>query len=149
MQAFSFKFLLRDKTFWAALAAGGLFWFALAIGWKPANFHLWFLSQPLLFLLPALIYPVLEEMAFRGLIQESLLTQPWGARQLAGLSHANIITSVLFTLAHFIYHPPLWAAGVMVPSLIFGYFRDKYRSVMPAILLHIFYNAGYSWLFGQ
>jgi membrane protease YdiL (CAAX protease family) len=44
---------------------------------------------------------------------------------------------------HFINHPPFWALAVFFPSLVFGYFRDRCDSVVPAITLHILYNFGY------
>ena len=37
--------------------------------------------------------------------------------------------------------------SVFVPSLIFGYFRDRYRNIVPAVLLHVFYNTGFVLLF--
>lgn len=49
---------------------------------------------------------------------------------------------------HFLYRPLPWAALVFVPSLIFGYFKDKYHGLSAPIQLHIFYNTGYYWIFG-
>jgi membrane protease YdiL (CAAX protease family) len=59
------------------------------------------------------------------------------------LTQANLTSSALFTTLHFTSHAPLWAIGVLLPSLLFGYFRDRHDSIYPAIVLHIFYNAGY------
>jgi membrane protease YdiL (CAAX protease family) len=50
--------------------------------------------------------------------------------------------------AHALTHPPEWAAAMLFPSLVFGYFRDRYRSVVPAAALHVFYNAGWFLLRG-
>ena len=58
-----------------------------------------------------------------------------------------MVQSVVFTSLHLILRPGWFILGVLVPSLIFGYFRDRYRGVVPAILLHIFYNAGFFLLF--
>jgi membrane protease YdiL (CAAX protease family) len=107
----------------------------------------WPLHTPMIFLLVALIYPVLEELVFRGALQGALYRQPWGRRSLGQVSLANLLTSLVFAGFHLFYHAPLWAALVLFPSLIFGYFRDRYQSVVPAIVLHVFYNAGYFWLF--
>ncbi|WP_127471386.1 JDVT-CTERM system glutamic-type intramembrane protease MrtJ [Thiomicrorhabdus aquaedulcis] len=96
--------------------------------------------------------PVLEELIFRGLIQQKLTHQAWLTRFfntntalntlcIGGISAANLVTSLLFTSLHFLYHPPLLALGVLVPSLIFGWFFDRYHCVVPAILLHSVYNA--------
>ncbi len=67
--------------------------------------------------------------------------------QYLGLSKANLLTSLLFAGAHLFVQSPLWAAAVIVPSLIFGAFRDRYKSVDPAIILHSFYNLGYFLIF--
>jgi membrane protease YdiL (CAAX protease family) len=32
---------------------------------------------------------------------------------------------------------------VFAPSLVFGYFRERYGSIAPGAVLHVFYNAGY------
>ena len=63
--------------------------------------------------------------------------------------HANLLTSLLFTALHFINHAPLWAAAVFFPSLVFGFFKDRTGKLAAPIILHVFYNSGYFWLFGQ
>ena len=114
---------LADPRFLLALAAGFAFWAALAS--------------------VVLLQPVVEELLFRGLLQGWLAEKPWGRRQLAGFTLANLAAALAFTALHFVNHPPLWAAGVLLPALLFGYFRDRHDSVLPAIALHVFYNAGY------
>ena len=138
--------MLRDWTFHAALLAALLFW-ALLYAFTTPDIHWdWPLRAPWLFLWPALFYPVLEEIIFRGLVQDlahrHLRAWRWGP-----ISHANLYTSLLFTALHFIHQPPLWAAAVIFPSLVFGYFKDKYHGLTAPILLHVFYNAGFFWLF--
>jgi len=129
---------LADPRFALALLAGVGFWLALAwLGLKPPVHGLAALLS--LVLLQALV----EELLFRGLLQGWLAAKPWGRIQLAGFTLANLAASLLFTALHFAGHPPLWAAGVLLPSLLFGYFRDRHDSVLPAIALHVFYNAGY------
>jgi hypothetical protein len=56
-----------------------------------------------------LLQPVVEELLFRGLLQGHLLA--WSSRRhhVAGLTVANILTAVAFTVLHFGSHPPLWA----------------------------------------
>lgn len=98
--------------------------------------------------MPALVFPVLEELAFRGFLQSTLYGTHWGAQTKLGISHANVLTSVAFAAMHLMQHSPLWAVLTIFPSLIFGFFRDRYGSTTPSIVLHIFYNAGYFWLFG-
>ena len=129
---------LADPRFALALAAGVLFWLALAwLGMTgPA------LGLAALFSL-VLLQPLVEELLFRGLLQGWLVAKPWGRHQFGGFTLANLLTALLFTALHFIAHPPLWAAGVLLPALLFGYFRDRHDSVAPAIALHVFYNAGY------
>lgn len=129
---------LADPRFALALAAGVAFWLALA----------WFDAAPPAYGAAALaslvlLQPVVEELLFRGLLQGWLAEKSWGRRQFGGFTAANLAVSLAFTALHFVNHPPLWAAGVLLPSLLFGYFRDRHDSVLPAIALHVFYNAGY------
>ena len=94
-----------------------------------------------------LIYPVLEEIVFRGAIQGFLLKKI-GGKNWYGISLANIITSVLFSLSHLLFRSPLTALLVFIPSLTFGYFRDRHHKLISPIFLHVFFNTGYFWLFG-
>ena len=138
--------LWQDPLFLAALAAGPACWLVLQFVLQPAIQWDWPLSSPWPFVLPVLCYPVLEEIVFRGLIQE-LVSDYLSRQSLGPLSVANLLTSVLFTALHFLYHPPLWAALVFFPSLVFGFFKDRTRQLTAPIILHIFYNAGFVWLF--
>jgi len=134
---------LADPRFGLALLAGLLFWLALfwmaragLVETGPAH------GLPVLLML-VLLQPLVEELLFRGVLQGRLAARPWGRRQIGGFSLANLTASLLFAALHFPSHPPLWAAGVLLPSLLYGYFRDRHDSVLPAIALHVFYNAGY------
>lgn len=139
--------LYRDPLFLAALGAGPVFWFGLGC-WStvrpmaPADAISWS------FLALTLWQPCLEELLFRGGLQGSMRAYTWGGELCHGVTSANVLTSCLFMLGHFWSHPPLWAAAVFFPSLLFGYFRDRYTSVSPSIVLHIFYNVGYFALTG-
>ena len=134
------KRLLADPQFLVAIALGPLVWGALYF-WQGSS------GAPLdlkLFIMVCLMYPVLEELAFRGFIQSWLVEYPVFARNIvAKLSLANIATSLVFAAAHLFGQPPLWAASVFFPSLVFGYFRDRTQRVLPGILLHCWYNAGF------
>ena len=129
---------LVDPRFGLALLAGAAFWLALVWLGEPGP-----LQGPAALLSLVVLQPLGEELLFRGLLQGRLAARPWGRRSFLGLSRANWVASLLFTALHFIGHPPLWAAGVLLPALLFGYFRDRHDSVLPAIALHVFYNAGY------
>lgn len=135
----------RDRCFWVAMGLGPLFWLVLYGVAQPAWRPGWPLAAPFVFLLPALVYPVLEEIVFRGLVQEALARRT--ARRWGPLSLANVLTSLAFAALHAFYHPPVWAAAVIGPSLVFGYFKERANSLVPPIVLHVFYNAGYYWLF--
>jgi membrane protease YdiL (CAAX protease family) len=138
---------LRERCFLLALLAGMGFWLGLAL-FMPLQP----VSLPQLFSWPfwslAVWHPLAEELIFRGFLQGQLLNCPWGRRTVASLSGANGLTTAIFVLGHFWQHPPLWALAVTVPSLVFGYVRDRYGSVYPAITLHMIYNAGYFGLTG-
>lgn len=136
----------RDPVFLAAIMAALIYWGLMSVISTPATDLAWPLREPLRFLYPALLYPVAEEIIFRGWLQEFIQAKlhPW---RLGPLTHANLITSVVFTALHFFNHPPLWAAAVFLPSLVFGLARERSGGLTAPILLHVFYNSGYFWLF--
>ncbi|MDH5527032.1 MAG: JDVT-CTERM system glutamic-type intramembrane protease [Nitrospirota bacterium] len=140
--------LLQDRHFWLAAAAGvmvwGVMWVTLPLA--PASLKQLF-GWPYLYLV--FITPLLEELSFRGALMGWFRDYAWGRTRVAGaITRANLMASVLFCAVHFIYHPPMWAAAVFVPSLVFGHLRDRTRSVIPPILMHCWYNAGYFALAG-
>ena len=93
-----------------------------------------------------LLYPIIEEILFRGFIQPFLakrLHQRWSI-----FSLANVLSSILFVLAHFINHPPVCALAVLIPSLVFGYIQERTNNLAAPIALHSTYNAGFFLLLG-
>ena len=140
------RILWQDPLFLVAVAAGLVTWLVLYFIQQPAVQWGWPIIRPWQFLLPVLLYPVVEEIVFRGLIQE-LVRDYISRHSLGPVTIANLLTSLLFTGLHFIYHAPLWAALVFFPSLVFGFFKDRTHHLVAPIILHAFYNAGYLWLF--
>jgi len=138
----------RDPVFLAAVGAALLYWGLLFVISTPASDLAWPLREPMRFIYPALLYPIIEEIIFRGFIQAFIQShlRPW---RLGPLTHANLITGLIFTGLHFINHPPLWAAAVFLPSLLFGLSKERSGGLAAPIVLHVFYNSGYFWLFTQ
>jgi membrane protease YdiL (CAAX protease family) len=92
-----------------------------------------------------LVQPVAEECVFRGLLQGQLLRLT--SRRRAGpVTLANALATGAFVLAHLAVQPVPWALAVAVPSLVFGHLRERFASVVPAIVLHAAYNAGFAGL---
>ncbi|MCP1676393.1 membrane protease YdiL (CAAX protease family) [Natronocella acetinitrilica] len=135
----------RDRQLWLALALGPLAWAALVPVLPLTEQPLWPFAAPLTLLLAVVIYPVLEEIVFRGVIQDWLAER--FSRKWWPLSLANIVTSALFAVFHLWSQPPLWALLVFFPSLVFGYFRERHDTLGTPILLHALYNLGLVWLF--
>jgi hypothetical protein len=132
---------INDRQFYLALAAAPLV--LLLLTWTAPDWSDGIrMSMPLVFSM-VLWQPLIEELLFRGLVQGQLADSHWARMEMAGLSMANVITSLLFVVAHFIHHTPLWAGAVFVPSLIFGYFRDRHRQIYPSFILHAAYNGFY------
>lgn len=138
----------KDPLFFAAIGTAVIYWGALYAITQPTPDPGWPLRDPLRFIYPALLYPIIEELVFRGYIQE-FVHRRLTVWRLGPLSHANILTSLLFTSLHFINHPPLWASAVLAPSLLFGFFKDRSGRLGAPIVLHVFFNSGYFWLFTQ
>lgn len=134
---------IRDPFYWSVLMAGVLLLAALR-----AVFGRGVAPAPLEGLLLALCYPLLEEFVFRGLLQPWLLART-GGRALAGITLANLLTSVAFALAHLPGRGLVVAVLVFAPSLVFGYFRDRHASLWPAVGLHAGWNATALWLLGR
>ncbi len=143
-----YRIFWRDPVFIGAIAAALFYWGLLSAISTPATDLAWPLREPLRFLYPALLYPVIEEIIFRGWLQEFIQAR-FRSWRLGPLTHANLFTSLVFTALHFINHPPLWAAAVFLPSLLFGLAKDRSGGLTAPILLHVFYNSGYFWLFTQ
>jgi membrane protease YdiL (CAAX protease family) len=86
------------------------------------------------------MYPVGEEVLFRGWIQGWLLRYAPLRTAQGHLSLANVITSVLFVLFHLPHHGWPQAEWVMAPSLVFGYMREYTQGVLSPVALHMIYN---------
>jgi membrane protease YdiL (CAAX protease family) len=93
-------------------------------------------------LMLGLVFPVLEELAFRGLLQGYLLRIPALALRSIGVTGANGVTSLLFTVLHLFHQPPGVVALIFFPSLIFGELRERFGSTHPSIMMHVYYNLG-------
>lgn len=130
-----------DQSFYAALAAAPLA--LLILHWMMPSWSNGVQVQASILLSLLIWQPLVEELLFRGVIQGQLIRRAWARRCILGLSVANITTSLLFAAAHLAYHAPWWAIGVMLPSLLFGYFRDRYGHILPSVLLHAAYNGSY------
>lgn len=143
------KQVLRDTQFWQAVIAALLFWTVGYLWFSPQPDWAWPLHNPRDVLYFALVYPLVEELLFRGMLQGLLLKRPALKQKILGLTGANLVTSCIFTGLHFLMHPPLAAVAVIVPSLIFGHFRDRHGTLHAPILLHIYYNLGYFWVFAS
>lgn len=100
----------------------------------------------------ALLYPVAEELLFRGVLQGEVLrltTKDGRVLRLGPVSLANALVTSVFVAAHLPAQPLAWALAVTVPSLVFGHLRERFASVWPAVLVHVVYNAGFgltAWL---
>jgi len=126
--------------------------FALAILAGPAGVVAWWaitgspfdqmvpLGLWVAFLLIA-VYPLLEEVVFRGFLQGYLLEKPWARRRIGPVTAANALTTIAFAVSHWPRGGALLAFGVVGPGLIFGFFRERYGGLATPILLHAWYNA--------
>lgn len=93
-----------------------------------------------------LVFPLLEEAVFRGLIQATLLELGSVRRLMPGISVANVAASLLFALAHVLLQGIPEAALVIVPSLVLGAVFERHRGLATPVILHAAYNA--AWLAG-
>jgi len=137
----------RDPVFLLLLIFGPIAWLSMIEFFtvQPLPRHAIWLPA---FLSVALWQPLFEELLFRGIIQGHFLQSMARQHTWIGLSTSNLLSSLLFTCAHLASHSLFWSFLVFVPSLCFGFVRDRFGSVYPSIALHVFYNAGYFLLIG-
>jgi uncharacterized protein len=136
--------LARDPFFWAALLVGPLVICGLgALGFlslgASGDTGNRLAAQPIRVISVVVAYPIVEEWLFRGIIQPAI-TRRLPVTALPGISAGNFHTSLVFALAHLIRQPPALAGATFFPSLVFGFFRDRYASIVPGLLLHAWYN---------
>lgn len=87
-----------------------------------------------------ILQPLLEELIFRGFLLSRLLRYTGCT---TGRFAAITLQALGFSLLHAAHHAPVWAALIMVPGLVFGWLRVRHDSVLPAVAVHIAYNAAY------
>jgi membrane protease YdiL (CAAX protease family) len=105
--------------------------------------------HPFQFFYLIIILPIVEELAFRGFLQGYLLKYNWALSKIVWISYANLLTSIFFALAHLLHQAIFWSVAVILPSLAFGYLRERFNLLRPAIELHIIYNFCYFLIFYQ
>jgi membrane protease YdiL (CAAX protease family) len=132
---------ISSKQFLLAVSVGLLV--ALAYAWiahtlMQAPWRFWEHWRDMLVLV--ILYPVVEEISFRGFLQSMLSNQESLQKSFGIITLSNIITTLAFVTIHFIYNPPQKALMIFFPSLVFGYFKDRCHSVIPSIVLHVIYN---------
>jgi membrane protease YdiL (CAAX protease family) len=79
--------------------------------------------------------PLFEETAFRAGLHEALLRR----EQLA--PHANLLTALVFGVAHAVFHGHALAIAVVLPAWLVGLVYERTRSVRACVALHAFLNA--------
>ena len=137
----------RDWQFYLCLALGPVSWWLISFA-EPVRADLalpqiaWYQLALII-----LVYPVLEEIVFRGLLLE-FLTKRLRFRY-GLLTSANVLTSVVFVLVHLICNNWIWALLIFFPSLVFGYMKERHQSMISPIILHSFYNLGFVSLFSM
>ena len=140
----------RDVPFWWAclLAAPPLAAGAAAAGYPMPRHEPW---QDIALIA---LWSVAEEIVFRGALQPALGRAfarrfPQTRLERAGLTVANLATSVLFAALHLWRHPAAVALGVFPVSLIYGKARELSGRWWPAAVLHLYFNLllyAASWL---
>ncbi|WP_291319816.1 JDVT-CTERM system glutamic-type intramembrane protease [Desulfonatronospira sp.] len=118
---------IRDPLFYLLLMLGLTAWFLPDPGFTPA---LWWLAA----------MAFVEELIFRGLIQEGIHRLLRYRFRIGPITLANLAASVLFAGTHLLTQPTGWALATFFPSLVFGFVWDRHRSVTGCFVIHLFYN---------
>ena len=132
------KEILSDKAYLIAL----LLPFPIWIYFSDLNGINYLSVNEILMLL--ILFPVTEELFFRGIIQPIIykkFSKTWRS-----ISVANVLTSLLFSVTHLFNHNPIWALSTFFPSLVFGWSKDRYNTLLAPLMLHCYYNAVWFYL---
>lgn len=99
------------------------------------------MSSTAVFIVYLVFAPVVEEFLFRGLIQTILKPLESFRKTFKGLdvSLSVVITAALFTAIHITHSIPALLFIFML-GLQCSYLREKYKSIVPAILAHSTFN---------
>ena len=89
-----------------------------------------------------LIYPLIEEFIFRGLLMGFLSRYPILSRG-RFVTTSNIVTSIIFALCHILVSK-IVVNGLLVflPSLWLGATRERFGSVWMCCVIHAIWNLG-------
>ena len=127
----------------APVVWSGIGWI-FGFGFDFGSFARWsFKTAAILF-----IFPVLEEIVFRGLIQDYLLIKTKSWDFFLGITWANWLTTLLFCMTHLVTRSLLVASLVIIPSLLLGALRDKGFSIRALAAIHLYWNGGVYLLIG-
>lgn len=137
----------RTAFWWACvLAAPPIAWVVASNGYGIV------VSEPVRDIAYLMLWSAGEEVLFRGLIQPKLASTAWiandraGAQRgrIAGITLSNLITSLLFALAHLWQRTPLVALGVLPISLVLGASFERSGRLWVPVALHCSFNL---WLY--
>lgn len=130
-----------------------LFIFFLVTGVTFHLYKLFIIKKEMLFTADEFVFyimliPVLEEIVFRGGLQNYLKNKIQAFDVVNNIilstksfiSIQNIVTSLIFSIAHLLYFSPLHAVLVFFPSIIFGLVYKQYNKLLFPIILHGIYN---------
>lgn len=106
-------------------------------------------AEPRALLFALVLAPVIEELAFRGALQDSFRSFLRGLHLQDGspLTGSNLLTSAAFAACHWPQQPGLLAASLLLPSLLLGRVREVCGSVVPCVALHAWFNACFALAF--
>lgn len=96
-----------------------------------------------------LLSPLLEELAFRGGLQE-LIRSGLHRMQVADdrpLSWANLITTAVFCAYHLPSHSFALASMIAIPSLLLGRLYELTRSLKSCVAMHMWFNTCFLFAF--
>ena len=128
----------QDSVFWVLIGMGPLVVFGIKFGLH--DLAITSLDTPAQVLSLLLIYPVLEEVVFRGAIMDGVSKTPLAGLRIAHISGPNFFSASLFSLLHLWGQRLGWALAVFIPGLVFGFSKERWGSLKFPILLHIYYN---------
>ena len=135
---------IRSRYFFLSLAVGLPVWIVVFFG------SFWGVLQPpsleglLAVLVAVVLFPILEELVFRGLLWDLWDYMKKGKSGLLdALAVKNCFISVCFSILHIFNFGILGGLWVFVPSLWLGWLKDQTGSTKACCWVHVVWNLGF------
>lgn len=136
----------KEKLFWGLMSIGpvSLIFFYIFKGGFSAK---WSSNDIGRFLQITVLASLVEEIVFRGFVYHLLEKIKFFREDSWFITKRNLLVSLLNSVARGVVVAPIWFRASLLPSLIFGYARERFGTVTAPLLIHLNFTVWYYLFF--